>query len=161
LLVCGGGAIGPFRRLATRLGLGESVRFAGFYPDIRGAYWASDFFVQPTYYDPCSLVVFEALACGLPVITTSCNGASELMTDGKEGYILTAPDALGELIGALDRMADDDIRHPMGDHALTLGRAQSLDNHVARLIKLFEDVAASKSRRGPHVTRPVERKNLI
>src|SRR5207253_786256 len=100
LLVCGGGAIGPFRRLAGQLGLGEAVRFAGFYPDIRGGYWASDFFVQPTYYDPCSLVVFEALACGLPVITTSCNGASELMTDGREGYILTAPDALGELVGA-------------------------------------------------------------
>jgi UDP-glucose:(heptosyl)LPS alpha-1,3-glucosyltransferase len=161
LLVCGGGAIGPFRRLANRLGLGESVLFAGFCPDIRGAYWTSDFFVQPTYYDPCSLVVFEALACGLPVITTACNGASELMTDGKEGYILTAPDALGELVGALDRMANDDIRRPMSVHALTLGRAQSLDSHVARLLKVFEDVAATKSRRGPHVTRPVGRKNLI
>ncbi|MGE5756846.1 MAG: glycosyltransferase family 4 protein [Planctomycetaceae bacterium] len=161
LLVCGAGPIGPFRRLAARLGLDEAVRFAGFYPEIRGGYRASDFFVQPTYYDPCSLVVLEALACGLPVITTSSNGASELMVDGKEGYILTAPDALGELVVALDRMADDDTRRAMGVHALELGREQSLDAHVARLLKVFEDVAATKSRRGPHTPRSTSRKNLI
>ncbi len=69
--------------------------------------------MQPTYYDPCSLVVLEALACGLPVITTAQNGASELMTDGREGYILTTPDAQGELIAALDHMTDD--RGAVGD----------------------------------------------
>ncbi len=41
-------------------------------------YFAADFLVHPTFYDPCSLVVLEALACGLPVITSRCNGASEL-----------------------------------------------------------------------------------
>ena len=66
-------------RLASRLGLGDTVHFLGFYPDVEDCYWSSDFFVQPTYYDPCSLVVLEALACGLPVITTAQNGASELM----------------------------------------------------------------------------------
>src|SRR5207253_5796178 len=121
------------RRLAGQLGLGEAVRFAGYYPDIRGGYWASDFFVQPTYYDPCSLVVFEALACGLPVITTSCNGASELMTDGREGYVLTAPDALGELTQALDHMADDAIRAPMAANASRLGRAHTFEDHAAKL----------------------------
>ena len=162
LLVCGGGTIGPFRRLADRLGLGAGVVFAGFYPDIRACYWASDFFVQPTYYDPCSLVVLEALACGLPVITTSCNGAGELMTDGREGYILTAPDALGELAGALDRMTDDPARLAMSGHALTLGREQSLNRHVARLVKVFEEVAAAKpAPRGPHQTRLIHRKHIL
>ncbi len=82
LLVCGSGEPGPFRRLASRLGLNDTVHFLGFYPDVEACYWSSDFFVQPTYYDPCSLVVLEALACGLPVITTAQNGASELLTDG-------------------------------------------------------------------------------
>ncbi len=113
LLVCGSGEPGPFRRLARRLGLKDTVHFLGFYPDVETCYWSSDFFVQPTYYDPCSLVVLEALACGLPVITTAQNGASELMTDGVEGYVLTAPDAQGELIAALDHMADDRHRRAM------------------------------------------------
>ncbi len=150
LLVCGGGNAEPYRRLASWLGLADSVHFMGFYPDVNACYWSSDFFVQPTYYDPCSLVVLEALACGLPVITTAQNGASELMTDGREGYILTAADAEGELIAALDHMAVDDTRRAMAVQAARLGQQQTFDAHVARLTAIFEEVAASRTRRSPH-----------
>jgi UDP-glucose:(heptosyl)LPS alpha-1,3-glucosyltransferase len=153
LVVCGGGAPGPFRRMTRRLGLKPLVHLLGFYPDIRSCYWSSDFLVSPTYYDPCSLVVFEALACGLPVITTTCNGAGEVMTDGREGYVITAPDAIGELVAAIDHMADDAERSWMSGHAAALGREQSMDRHVARLVKVFEDVTASKTLRGPHLGR--------
>src|SRR5262249_48643330 len=47
LLVCGRGRSGPFRRLASRLGLAGTVHLAGFLPDVREGYWASDFFVLP------------------------------------------------------------------------------------------------------------------
>ena len=140
------------------LGLGATVHLVGFYPDIRAAFWSSDFFVLPTYYDPCSLVVFEAMACGLPVITTACNGASELLTDGREGYIITDPGALGELTQALDRMADDATRAPMVANAARLGHAHTFDDHAAKLIKVFEEVAGSKSRRGPRATRFANRR---
>jgi UDP-glucose:(heptosyl)LPS alpha-1,3-glucosyltransferase len=150
LLVCGSGEPGPFRRLASRLGLKDSVHFLGFYPDVESCYWSSDFFVQPTYYDPCSLVVLEALACGLPVITTAQNGASELLTDGVDGYVLTTPDAQEELINALDHLSNDRHRRSMSAQALRLGQLQTFDVHVARLIAIFEDVAASKSRGLPH-----------
>jgi UDP-glucose:(heptosyl)LPS alpha-1,3-glucosyltransferase len=158
LIVCGGGNTLAARRLIDGLGLGATVHLVGFTPDIRGAFWSSDFFILPTYYDPCSLVVLEALACGLPVITTACNGASELMTDGREGFVITAPDARGELALALDRMADDSIRMPMVAHASRLGQAHTFDEHAARLIKVFEEVAAGKSRRGPHIGRTVKRR---
>lgn len=154
LVVCGGGAIAPFRRLSRRLGLDGVVRLVGYIDDVRAAYWSCDFFVSPTYYDPCSLVVFEALACGLPVITTACNGAGELMTDGREGFVVTEPGAIGELTAALDHMADDGERRRMSTHASALGREQSLDRHVDRLVKVFEEVAAAKVRRGPHRSRP-------
>ena len=144
LLVCGGGALAPFRRMVRDLNLVEEVRLLGFFPEIKACFWASDFFVSPTYYDPCSLVVFEALACGLPVITTACNGAGELMTDGEQGYVITAPDAIGELATAIDHMADRAKRLAMSEKARLLGREQSFDNHVSRLIRLFEKVAESK-----------------
>jgi UDP-glucose:(heptosyl)LPS alpha-1,3-glucosyltransferase len=150
LLVCGSGNPEPYRRLASWLGLADSVHFMGFYPDVNACYRSSDFFVQPTYYDPCSLVVLEALACGLPVITTAQNGASELMADGREGYILTSPDAQGELVAALDHMAVDAARQAMSVQAARLGRNQTFDAHVARLTAIFEEVAASKTRRSPH-----------
>lgn len=55
LLVCGGGHAASYRRLAETLGISESVHFLGFHSDIRECYAASDFFVLPTYYDPCRL----------------------------------------------------------------------------------------------------------
>jgi UDP-glucose:(heptosyl)LPS alpha-1,3-glucosyltransferase len=154
LAVCGGGRPGPVRRMVRSLGLCDRVRLLGFVDDIRPCYWGSDFFVSPTYYDPCSLVVLEALACGLPVITTACNGAGELMTDGREGFVITTPDSLGELSSALDHMADDAGRAAMSVHAGRLGGEQSLDRHVARLVKVFEEAAAANARRAPHFGRP-------
>src|SRR6202011_200606 len=118
------------------LGLADVVHLLGFLPEIRPAFHASDFFVLPTYYDPCSLVVFEALACGLPVITTACNGAGELITEGREGFVITHPDARGHLADALDRMANDETRTTMSVHATELGRAQSFDLHVSRLLEV-------------------------
>lgn len=144
LAVCGGGRLGPIRRSVERLDLGEWVRLIGFEPDIRAAYHGSDLFVLPTYYDPCSLVVFEALACALPVITTACNGAGELITEGREGFVLEAPDRIGSLADALDRLADDTDRRAMAEHARRLGREQSFENHVKKLVELFEEVAEEK-----------------
>jgi UDP-glucose:(heptosyl)LPS alpha-1,3-glucosyltransferase len=150
ILICGGGDPGPYKRLANRLGLEDTIHLLGYYPDIRACYWSSDFFVQPTYYDPCSLVVLEALACGLPVITTMQNGASELMADGRHGYILTAPDARAELVTALDHMTSDIKRRQMANLAAQLGREQTFEAHVARLTAIFEEVAAAKSQHSPH-----------
>ena len=149
LLVCGGGDTAAYGRFTRRLGLSESVHFLGFYPNVLDCFWSSDFFVQPTYYDPCSLVVMEALACGLPVITTANNGASELLENGREGFILSRPDARGELIAALEQMTDPAARRAMSSRAAALGRYQTFDVHVARLIAIFEEVAAGRSR-SPH-----------
>jgi UDP-glucose:(heptosyl)LPS alpha-1,3-glucosyltransferase len=144
LLVCGGGDSSRYRRQAGRLGLQDVVHFLGYYPDVRDCYWSSDFFVQPTYYDPCSLVVLEALACGLPVITTVQNGAGELLSQSREGYVLSAPGAQAELIAALDHMAHDPTRLAMSDQARRLGRRWTFDAHVARLLEDLQEVATAK-----------------
>ena len=159
LVVCGGGRSGPFRRMIEASGLSGSVRILGYTPDIRSAFHGSDFFVLPSYYDPCSLVVFEALACGLPVITTACNGAGEVIGQGSEGFVIPHPDATEALLDALDRLADDRTRQAMADRAVALGRAQSFDRHLGRLLALFEEVAeerrgnrSTSRRRSPNVS---------
>lgn len=144
VLVCGGGRMGPFRRLVRKYRLAATVHLVGYVPDVRHAYHASDLFVLPTYYDPCSLVVFEALACGLPVVTTSFNGAGELITPGVEGFVIPEPDSLDELADALDVLANDSVRRAMSVNAARLGRAQSFDVHVDRLIGLFTEVAQAR-----------------
>src|SRR5262249_49582738 len=79
------------RRLARRLGVADRVCFHGYSAEPRNCYFAADFLVHPTFYDPCSLVVLEALACGLPVITTRYNGASELFQSPGGGLVVDDP----------------------------------------------------------------------
>ena len=88
LLVVGRGPIESYRRKAGRLGIAERVTFTGGLSDARVAYAAADAFVQPTFYDPCSLTVLEAAASGLPVLTTRFNGASEFFAHGRSAWIL-------------------------------------------------------------------------
>ena len=85
-----------FQQIAAQTGAnsGQSqrVHFVGPQKDVRPYYAASDVFVFPTIYEPFGSVVLEALACGLPVITTDRCGAGELITQGVEGFVLPAGD---------------------------------------------------------------------
>jgi len=67
------------------------VIFAGSSHEPEKYYGASDLLVHPTFYDACSLTVLEALASGIPVITTRCNGASGMITQGQEGFVISNP----------------------------------------------------------------------
>jgi UDP-glucose:(heptosyl)LPS alpha-1,3-glucosyltransferase len=91
LLVVGRDRAEPYRRVAKKFGCEENVLFAGGVRNLERYYASADILVHPTFYDPCSLVVLEALASGLPVITTSRNGAGGIMKDGLEGYVLDDP----------------------------------------------------------------------
>jgi UDP-glucose:(heptosyl)LPS alpha-1,3-glucosyltransferase len=78
-------------RLAREKGIFEEVIFAGSTDEPEKYYGASDLLVHPTFYDACSLTVLEALASGLPVITTHSNGASGIITQGQEGFVISDP----------------------------------------------------------------------
>jgi len=88
LLVLGRDRQDPFRRLASKTGVSEEVLFAGSTNEPEKYYGASDLLVHPTFYDACSLTVLEALASGLPVITTASNGASGILCHGEEGWVI-------------------------------------------------------------------------
>lgn len=72
--------VAAMRTRAVRLGLGERVHFLGGQADVRPWYGAADVFVLPTLYDPFPNAALEALACGLPVLTSPGSGAAELVT---------------------------------------------------------------------------------
>ena len=74
--------------LASKAGVGARVIFAGPQRDPRPFYGAADAFVLPTLYDPLSNAVLEALACGLPVVTSTRCGAGGVCSQGKCGLAL-------------------------------------------------------------------------
>lgn len=92
-----------FRRRADRLGLGTRAIFAGSQADVKPYYGSADVLVLPTLYDPFPNVVLEAMASGLPVITSTKCGAAELVESGGGGMVCDALDvpALGRAMQSL------------------------------------------------------------
>ena len=105
LIVAGGRKTHKYRRLANRLKpsmADRQVVFLGPIRNIQNALSIIDVAILPTFYDPCSRYILEALAAGKPVITTRYNGASEQFVNNRHGKVVDIPDdipALAEAIG--------------------------------------------------------------
>ena len=81
------------RQLAQTLGVDDRVLFLGAQTDVKPFYGAADVFALPTLYDPFPNAALEALACGLPLVTTTTCGAAELITPAN-GSVIGAGDAV-------------------------------------------------------------------
>jgi UDP-glucose:(heptosyl)LPS alpha-1,3-glucosyltransferase len=99
LLVAGRGNARLYKAKRLRFWREEPVQFLGEVVDMLRVYAATDIFILPTIYDPFSNACLEALACGLPVITTRSNGFSEIIENGVHGSIV---DHAGDLPGLRD-----------------------------------------------------------
>jgi UDP-glucose:(heptosyl)LPS alpha-1,3-glucosyltransferase len=132
-----------YERLANQLGVADRVKFLGFRSDPRDAYFAADFLVHPTFYDPCSLVVLEALACGLPVVTSRFNGAAEKL-DPDCGLIVDDPHDARALAEAITDMLNPNRLPVRKVAAAEAGRRWTFEDHYRQLLGVFEEVIARK-----------------
>jgi UDP-glucose:(heptosyl)LPS alpha-1,3-glucosyltransferase len=144
LAVVGSPKFAKYERLARRLGVANRVKFLGFRADPRDAYFAGDFLVHPTFYDPCSLVVLEALCCGLPVVTTRYNGASELISPPREGLVIDDPHDHRSLGEAVTRLLEPATRSACATAARQTARRWSFEQHYQQLLQLFRQAAGRK-----------------
>jgi len=100
--------------------------------------------VHPTFYDPCSLVVLEALACGLPVITTRFNGASELLHPPREGFVVDDPHDAQQLAGYMCELLDPQRRNACAAEARQTAAKWTFEHHYQRLMGVLMEAAARK-----------------
>jgi UDP-glucose:(heptosyl)LPS alpha-1,3-glucosyltransferase len=105
---------------------------------------AADMLVHPTFYDPCSRVVLEAIASGLPAVTTRFNGAAEILTDNVTAHIIDDPADTLALADAIVRLADRDHRNEIAQNALALCDRIDIANHTRQMIELYQDVYNEK-----------------
>ncbi len=137
--VVGGKSPQGCRALAAKHGVADEVLFVGPAADPRPYYAAADIYAQPTFYDPCSLVVLEAMASGLPVITSQFNGAGELISPGVEGNILVDPADDAALAAQIAEMWEPQRRRQMGLAARRLAEQHSLDRNLREMLAVYDE----------------------
>jgi UDP-glucose:(heptosyl)LPS alpha-1,3-glucosyltransferase len=138
----------PYKALLRQIkihDIEDKILFTGPVRSIETYYANADAFVLPTYYDACSLVVIEAMASGLPIITTTSNGASGIINDGKEGYIISHPPRSRDLAKTMQLLLDDEKRHKMSQEALRTGLSYSEEKNHREMVRIFGEVAALKA----------------
>ncbi|MCH8253564.1 MAG: glycosyltransferase family 4 protein [Planctomycetes bacterium] len=147
-LVVGKGESVRWHRLADRLGVASKLTFVGPSERTQAFRHAADVFVHPTYYDPCSRVVLEAMAAGLPTITTQWDGAAEMITDGESGFVLSDPDDIAALMDRVNQLRDPARRVAIGTAARKAMAHGTMARHTSQMLELYESLAGSHRKAG-------------
>ena len=133
---------GPYRALAGQLGCADRLIFAGATTKTEEAYAAADVFAHPTFYDPCANVTLEAMASGLPVVTSVYNGAGELLTPDAGAVI--DPEHPEALAGAIEAFLDPACRAAAGTAARRIADAHNPEWHLGKVLEVYNDALARK-----------------
>jgi UDP-glucose:(heptosyl)LPS alpha-1,3-glucosyltransferase len=144
VMVVGGMPYKALLRQIKTLDIKDKIHFTGPVRSIEAYYANSDVFVLPTYYDACSLVVIEAMASGLPTITTTSNGAAGIINDGKDGYIISHPPTSLDLAKKMQLLLNDEKRQQMSREAICTGQRYSAEKNHQSMIRILGEVAALK-----------------
>lgn len=141
LVVAGDGATQPYREEAERLRVAGSVRFVGQRSDINRYYAMSDALVFPILYEPFGFIITEAMATGIPVITSAEAGAAEIIQDGVDGLLLQNPRDAREIAAQIHRlMTDPAFRARLGQQGRTCVEALSWEAFARRVEGIYERV---------------------
>ena len=126
-----------YQALARSLGVAERVRFLGPVAQPEAMYAAADVLVLPTIYEPFSNAGLEALASGLPVVTTRAAGVSELLPDRLDSLTLAAAADHAALAERLRRLLDPDERRALGADARAVAERHSLEIMVGEFLDAY------------------------
>ena len=125
---------------AVGMKLADRVHFTGGQDDVKPWYGMADCFVLPTLYDPFPNAALEAMACGLPLVTSLQCGAAEFVESGVEGYICRDALDVVELARCLNLAAAPGQAAKMGAAARRKVEPFSLDGMAQQLTRLYADL---------------------
>ncbi|MCH8193658.1 MAG: glycosyltransferase family 4 protein [Planctomycetes bacterium] len=137
-----------YEETAERLDIGDQVCFMGSVDRLQGFLAAADVAILPTFYDPASRFVLEALALAKPVITTHYNGATDLFVHARHGFIIHDPGDVRALAHAIRSMSDPGRLRKMSAAITADGITErvSIKRVAAQLIRLYETILRQKGR---------------
>jgi glycosyltransferase involved in cell wall biosynthesis len=126
---------------AAALGIADRVRFLGFRVDIPELLAATDVFALPSLYEGSPLAVLEAMAAGVPVVSSRIGGTDELIEDGDSGLLVRPADHLA-LATALRRLLGDEVlRRSLSQHGRErVAREFAASPMARRVTRVYEDL---------------------
>ncbi len=113
-------------------------------PDIEKYYSAADIFALPSIYEPFGNANLEALASGLPVITTRHCGAADIICHGQNGLIVETPESPEEVAENINSLFDPSVRQSMGQNGRALAEQFSVGKNTQEMVKAYEEIIASQ-----------------
>ena len=140
LIVAGKDDATPYQTRIRELGVEGRVIFCPSRPDVQWYYAAADAYVGPSLEDTFAQPPAEAMACGLPVITTATNGTAEIMTDGGDGLILEEPHDVEGLAARIRVLYENpDLRERIAVQAARTSSQYTWDRNGAEMRAIFAD----------------------
>ncbi len=136
LLIVGKGSNKKLKGLIKK----QKVIFCGPQRDIYKFYASADIFVFPTIYEPFGNVHLEALASGLPVITTRLSGASEIIKNGIQGFIIDEPENIEQIAEKIMFLMNNDANQTMSIEARRLAERFSFEGHISKMSDFYSSV---------------------
>lgn len=143
LLVLGRGNAEPYARQAHALGLDGRVHFVGASEEPERYYAAADALLLPTRHEPWGIPLIEAMAAGVPIVSTEIAGAASTVKEARAGLIVsdTTPPALGAAVSSL--LGDAGLRSAMGERGRVAAAPFTADHQAERMIQIYESIAAA------------------
>jgi len=135
-------SLAHYQRLAQSRGIANRVAFLGAQDDPKPFYGAADAFMLPSIYDPCPNAALEAMACGLPVITSTKSGAAELVSEFDAGFVCGSRD-VEALARHMTALADPQLRAALGTRARDAVLPLTPDAMTLQLVLLYRDLLAA------------------
>ncbi|MBU0679038.1 MAG: glycosyltransferase family 4 protein [Verrucomicrobia bacterium] len=151
VVVAGRGHAGSYIRLARKTGVAGSVRFVGPVEKMNSLYAVADALLHPTYYDSCATVCLEAMAHGLPVMTSRNNGASELMEEGTGSTLVEMPCSRQELADAVSKVFSDGYREAARAHHPAMIAPYTPERSYRTMLGIYEQIVNEKTRRAQEI----------
>jgi len=130
---------------AARLNLHECVEFVAPRPDPIPYYRTLDLYLNTSLHEGIPLSLIEAMACGMPVVSSAVGGIPEIVTDGEDGYLVEGREAGRFAERCLSLMRDDHLRKTMGERASVHARSRFGASAMAGAYRRLYDECAART----------------
>jgi len=144
LLVVGRDKHAPFQQLIRDLRLDGRIFFLEPSSDIMHFYAAADVYTGPSLHDSFALPPIEAMACGLPAITSVTNGGSQIITEGLDGFVLSDAQDSAVLSRLISRLYEQpELRRSIGENAAHTAQSYSWERNASETWEFLRRAAGS------------------